>query len=256
MIILCSTGCSRPSAAAAWRKSPPQNLWCVLWSASTTSTASAAACATASWGRATSLSWRRVSCCARSTTRGRRTYSAQSARMTQTQVSSLHPLTEGWEQRRGATITWHQGVVFCVLCSITAVANTDNLRDVLKQNVLFIYKKRPALFLLPNCCCWDICQFLEILHAAEAVKTPHTAPSAVFFSFNGWFRSILIQAGGIGLWYSRKWKQDQAKPRHINGFPCVGRLWCWKEINHCIAVSDRGIWDLSAESLSLRSYQL
>ena len=118
-------GCLRPSAAAAWRKSPPQSLWCAPWSASTTWTASAAACATGSWGRATSLFWRRVSCCARSTTRGRRTYSARSARMTQTQVSPLHPVAPEWEQHGGATITWHQGVVFCKLCSITLVANTD-----------------------------------------------------------------------------------------------------------------------------------
>lgn len=79
------------------------------------------------------------------------------------------------------------------------------------------------------------------------------APSAVFI---GWFCSILIQAGGIGLWYSRKWKQDEAKPPQINGSPCVGRIWCWKELNHCIMMSDRGIWDLSAERLSLHSYQL
>lgn len=36
----------------------------------------------------------------------------------------------------------------------------------------------------------------------------------------------------------------------------MGRIWCWKELNHCIMVSDRGIWGLSAESLLLRSYQL
>lgn len=108
-------GCLRPSAAAAWRRSPPRSLWCALWSASTTWTASAAACATASWGKAMSLSWRRVSCCARSTTRGRRIYSARSARMTQTQVSSLHPLTREWEQHCGAIMVWHQGVLGALL---------------------------------------------------------------------------------------------------------------------------------------------
>lgn len=121
--LLFSVGCLQPSAVAAWRKSPPRSSWCVLWSASTTWTASAAACATGSWGRATSLSWRRASCCARSTTRGRKIYSARLARMTQTQVSPLHPLTLEWEQHRGAIITWHQGVVFCMLCSITWTAS-------------------------------------------------------------------------------------------------------------------------------------
>lgn len=80
------SGCLQQSAAAAWRRSPRQSLWCAPWSASTTSTASAAACATGSWGRATSLSWRRVSCCARSTTSARRTCWARSARTTRTQV--------------------------------------------------------------------------------------------------------------------------------------------------------------------------
>lgn len=122
---LIFAGCLPPSAAAAWRKSPPQSLWCAPWSASTTSTASAAACATASWGRATSLSWRRVSCSARSTTRGRRTYSARSAPMTQTQVSPLHPLAGEREQHGGAIIVWHRGVVFCRLRSITVAANID-----------------------------------------------------------------------------------------------------------------------------------
>lgn len=122
-------GCLQPSAAAAWRKSPPQSLWCVLWSASTTWTAFAAACATASWGRATSLFWRRVSCFARLTTRGRKTYSARSARMTQTQVSLLHPLTQEWERHCGAIVKWHQGVVFCMLCPITAVATLDVLHE-------------------------------------------------------------------------------------------------------------------------------
>lgn len=56
--------------------------------------------------------------------------------------------------------------------------------------------------------------------------------------------------------YSRKRKQDEAKPVCINGSPCVGRIWCWKELNYCITMSDRGIWGLSALSLRLHSYQL
>lgn len=61
----------------------------------------------------------------------------------------------------------------------------------------------------------------------------------------------------IGVWlYSRKRKQDEAKPACINGSPCVGRIWCWKELNYCITMSDRGIWGLSALSLRLHSYQL
>lgn len=61
----------------------------------------------------------------------------------------------------------------------------------------------------------------------------------------------------IGAWlYSRKRKQDEAKPAYINGSLCVGRIWCWKELNYCITMSDRGIWGLSALSLRLHSYQL
>lgn len=86
-----SAGCLPPSAAAAWRRSLPQSLWCAPWSVCTTSTASAAACATGSWGRATSLCWRKASCSASSTTRGRRTCWARSALMTQTQVRPLSP---------------------------------------------------------------------------------------------------------------------------------------------------------------------
>lgn len=134
----CSIGCLRPSAAAAWRKSPLQSLWCAPWSACTTWTASAAACATGSWGRAMSLSWRRASCCARSTTRGRRTYSARLAPMTQTQVSALHPLTQEWEQHRGATIIWHPRVVFCMLCSISVGANIDMHHHVSKLWLILV----------------------------------------------------------------------------------------------------------------------
>lgn len=122
-----SAGCLRPSAAAAWRKSPPRSSWCALWSASTTWTASAAACATGSWGRATSLSWRRASCCARSTTRGRRTYSARSARMTQTQVSApslAHPLARGWE-----TTPWcyhHMALGCCILYGLFHLSGSQH----------------------------------------------------------------------------------------------------------------------------------
>lgn len=45
--------------------------------------------------------------------------------MTQTQVSPLHPLAREREQHRGAIVMWHLGVVFCMLCSITVVANLD-----------------------------------------------------------------------------------------------------------------------------------
>lgn len=81
-----SIDCLPPSAVGAWRRSPPQSLWCVLWSVYTTSTASPAVCVTGSWEKGMNLSWRRASCCVRLTMRRRRTCSVLSARTTPTQV--------------------------------------------------------------------------------------------------------------------------------------------------------------------------
>ncbi len=76
----------RPNAAGAWRRLPPQSLWCGRSSVCTTSIVSVAVYVTDSWGKGTSLYWRTDSCCARMTMRRRKTSSALSAPMTQIQV--------------------------------------------------------------------------------------------------------------------------------------------------------------------------
>ena len=164
---LFSVGCLQPSAVAAWRKLPPRSSWCVPWSASTTWTASAAACATGSWGRATSLSWRRASCCARSTTRGRKIYSARLARMTQTQVSPLHPLTHEWDRHHGAIITWRQGVVFCMLRSITWTASIGPFQTLYQRAEWADHKVDGSNRTQYDIHVYDICRILKKVQIIE-----------------------------------------------------------------------------------------